>query len=146
MPSGASRAGAALRRGNADSAGLPHPTLPAIGLDRARHGYSGMSRINTLLLPEDDSNVIGGQTISKIAFAQEIEMHQEQHLALSAILTGLRRAGAIDKHAVKCIVQAIEETAARAYPNCPDTADGLRKLAKALDEGPIRSCLVDVTA
>uniref|UniRef100_UPI0035CA2D98 hypothetical protein n=1 Tax=uncultured Sphingomonas sp. TaxID=158754 RepID=UPI0035CA2D98 len=105
-----------------------------------------MSRINTLLLPEDDSNVIGSQTISKIAFAQEIEMHQEQHLALSAILTGLRRAGAIDKHAVKCIVQAIEETAARAYPNCPDTADGLRKLAKALDEGPIRSCLVDVTA
>ncbi len=73
-------------------------------------------------------------------------MHTEQHLALSAVLTGLRRAGAIDRHAVKCIVEAIGETAAAAQPSCPGTAEGLRKLARALEEGPVRSCRIDVAA
>lgn len=73
-------------------------------------------------------------------------MRCEQHLALEAILIGLRRAGAIDKRTVRTIVEALEETAAKARPHCPESADNLQQLADTLAEGPARSCLVKVAA
>lgn len=70
----------------------------------------------------------------------------EHHLALKAVLIGLRRSGSIDRHAVKMIIAALEETAAKARPSCPENADGLIQLAAALSEGPAKSCLVNVAA
>lgn len=73
-------------------------------------------------------------------------MQCEQHLALSAILIGLRRTGAIDRRAVRSIVAALEETAVKARVNSPESADHLLELAGALAEGPGKSCLVEVAA
>jgi hypothetical protein len=73
-------------------------------------------------------------------------MHCEQHLALAAILTGLRRSGALDKGAIRSVVLALQETAAQARQECPETAGGLLHLADALEQGPMRSCIVEVTA
>lgn len=73
-------------------------------------------------------------------------MDCEQHLALKAILTGLRRSGAIDRHAIKTIVAALEETAAKARPNCAKSADGLLRLAGSLSEGPGKSCTMTIAA
>jgi hypothetical protein len=70
----------------------------------------------------------------------------EQHLALKAILIGLRRSGAIDRHAVKTIVATLQETAAKARPNCAESADGLLRLADALAEGPAKTCTIDIAA
>lgn len=73
-------------------------------------------------------------------------MYCEQHLALSAVLTGLRQAGAIDRHAIKCIVAALEETEAKSRPHCAESADSLKNLAQALKDGPGRSCTISVAA
>lgn len=70
----------------------------------------------------------------------------EQHLALKAILIGLRRSGTIDRHTVKTIVAALQETAMKARPNCPESADGLLRLADALAEGPAKTCMVEIAA
>lgn len=70
----------------------------------------------------------------------------EEHLALTAILTGLRRTGAIDKRAIQGVIEALQETAAKAQADCPDKARGLLSLAGALQEGPVRSCRVHVAA
>lgn len=73
-------------------------------------------------------------------------MRCEQHLALQAILIGLRRSGTIDRRTVKNIAAALEETAAKARPSCANTADGLLQLAETISGGPARSCLIDVAA
>jgi hypothetical protein len=73
-------------------------------------------------------------------------MHCEQHLALTAILTGLRRSGALDKGAIRNVVRALREAAAQAQQACPETVGGLLQLAGMLEQGPLRSCIVEVAA
>lgn len=73
-------------------------------------------------------------------------MKCEQHLALEAIIVGLRRSGVIDKRAVHTIAAALDEAAAEAQQHCLETADGLARLAVALKAGPARSCKVSVAA
>ena len=73
-------------------------------------------------------------------------MRCEQHLALEAILVGLRRAGAIDRRTVQTIAEVLHETAAKARPHCSESAEGLERLAAAIAEGPGRTCLVTVAA
>lgn len=71
-------------------------------------------------------------------------MQSEPHLALVAVLTALRRTGALDRQAIKAIVEALDETAAKARPHCAATAEELRGLAAALREGPVRSCSISI--
>jgi hypothetical protein len=77
---------------------------------------------------------------------KENDMHCEQHLALTAILTGLRRSGALDKGAIRSVVLALRETAVQAQRGCPEAAGGLLQLADALEQGPMRTCIVEVAA
>ena len=73
-------------------------------------------------------------------------MKCESHLALEAILIGLRRSGAIDRRTVQCIAETLNEAAAKVEPHCDETAQGLRDLADALAKGPGRNCTVSVAA
>ena len=67
-------------------------------------------------------------------------MDTEQHLALTAIICGLRRSGIIDKAAVRMIVETLRETASNVSACKPDAATGLNCLANSIAEGPLKSC------
>jgi hypothetical protein len=69
-------------------------------------------------------------------------MECESDLALKAVLIGLRRSGAIDKRAVRAIVETLQESSSKVRGECPESADGLERLARVLADGPARSCTV----
>lgn len=73
-------------------------------------------------------------------------MKCEQHLALEAVLVGLRRSGTIDRRTVELIVESLRDTAMKAEPYCSESAKGLTNLADALAKGPGRSCTISVAA